>query len=695
MADLPPGFVLDQPQTVAPPPGFQLDGPDTRSVIARTLSPRRENFPEYTLGPMDAGRENRPLEERALLSEFDRKGGDVGASIGKDRYGNPTIITNRGTFYLERPGLDPKDISDAQRAAGAVVHEAAPYLAAGVATGGTTWIPAVATQMATGLAKESIDQAGNAMQGKPVEYSKLATTPLWAGAGEAAGRVVFAVMRPVFRSLFGAKAPSNLVNSNGTLTDDALKALDDAQVPADQLDDLAQQELRRMQQHGVLTREQAERFNFFKNQGIEPTRAQITRAADDFQLQQEAAKTSTGVRAALEGQEQQISQAFDTTIRGTGGNATTSGSPISDAVLNKASQLDAEISRLYTAAREATNGEKVIGLNQMAQNLRARAPDNELTGGLIRSIRGDLMERGVMDKNWRVVGKIDVNTAETVRQVLNQRWNSTNDYGRILIRQLKDSLDADVLRTAGDDIFQEARRAKAAFESGLRPEALSKFDVNERSLVRHVLENRIKADDVFDQAVLSKSWKASDLRELRNYLTRGSQQQTQTGLQAWNDLRAETAQWIKDQAFSNALDQGGNASMRSGAIRRSLDKIGPDRLSVLFNAEERQFLNNMTRLEQLRQPVPLTGNGKGPSAQAIGGLVTEIRRQAAKLPVIGQIMGGIIDAVQNNTRAVQALSSPIPQAVNAATEAAARRAVVTPAGAVGAVTGSEIEDRLR
>lgn len=648
---------------------------DTRNWLQRTVNPRRENFPEYAASG---------TPEQVLAAEQQLRGGNP--SLGQDRYGNPTLVTDRGTFYPNRPGPSLNDVPNALSGFQRIAKEVAPFIAGGGATNLMKAIPAAATQAGIGLVTETMDQTNNALQGREVNTGKLVTTPAFAALGELGSRAVLAAAKPIIARALGTNTTSNLVNPDGTISDDALKALSDNGIDQNQLDDMALQELSRMKDSGALTREQAERFNLFRQYKMNPLRAQVTRTADDFMAQQEAAKTSTSVRSALEGQEQTISQAFDTQIRGTGGNAVTSGSPVADAVLNKATQLDAEISSLYNQARQAANGEKNIGLNQLAQNLRARAPSNELSGGVIRAIRGDLMERGIIDRNFRVVGKVDVNTAEEVRKVINSHWTSTNDTGRNLLRQFKDSLDADVLKMAGDDVYQQARAAKTAFEEGLRPTSLSKFDTNERSLVRNILENKIKAQDVFEQSVLSKSWKESDLRELRNYLIRGSQEQRVVGLKAWDDLRAETLDWIKSQAFSNALDQTEQASMRSGSIGKAMDRIGDGRLEILFKGEEREFLRNMRRLEQLRQPVPRTGDGRGPSAQGIAMLTEEVRKQAAGLPMVGKLF----DIFLNQSRAINALSNPVTPAMNAAQNAAARRVIVTPGAAAGVV----VEDRL-
>lgn len=655
---------------------------DDRNILARTLNPRRENLPESIPALRNQSPEDALNLARGGQDQYGLRlrNPDPNAQITQDEYGNPLINMNGQPAYMNRPGLSGADIAPAFKAVDSAAKEVAPYLAAGAGAVPITLGRGLLAQGGTGLAAEAINQTGNAIQGEEVNWGKLATTPLFAMAGEAAGRAAYAVARPVISTLLGNKTPDTLVNPDGTLTEETIKALADNGVSPERFDDLATRELTRLRDAGQITAEQAERFNFFKGLGIEPTRAQVTRSADDFMLQQEAAKTGTAVRETLEGQEAQIAEAFDTTLRGTGGNGVTSNSPVADAVLNKAVVLDQEISRLYGEARKAAPEEKFVRLNRYAQNLRSRASDNEITGGLIKSLKGDLVERGILDKNWKVVGKIDVNTAEKVRQVINERYDSTNDLGRIIMRGLKDSLDDDVLSAAGDDLFKAARKAKAQFEAGLTTGKLSKFDKNQRSLVREVLENKIKSDDLFDRAILGKTWKAKDLDELRTYLTNGSPEQITAGTQAWNDLRAETVQWIKDQTFANALDQSGNATMRSGAIKRALDKIGQERIGVLFTGPEQQFLKAMRRLEQLRQPVPMTGGGKGPSAQAIAGMESEVKKLANKVPMLGSML----EILQNSAKSAAATGNPVQKAIDKASSARSNR------GATGLGAGSGV-----
>lgn len=678
------GEAIPAQPTPAQPQPIAQQQPSIFQRISSAINPPRENLPEFMGGGSP---------ESALA--YARQMGDTTASLGADIYGNPTITTaGRGQQYLNRPGLSVSDISGAIRGVERTAQEVAPYLAGGVVTAPLRAGLQTLAQGGVGLAQESIQQAGRAVQGESVEWSKLATTPIFAMAGDAAGRLAYSVAAPAISKIIGSRPTVRIVNPDGTLTDDAVRMLREAGSKPDDFSRAMASEVNALKQTGVLTQDQAERFNFMKGMGIEPTSAQITRTADDFQLQQELAKRSGEVRGALEGQEAVIARAFDDRVIGTGG--ATTGSPISDAVVRKATELDAQISRFYNAARGAAPGAQNVRLNRYAETLRQRAPDNELTGGLIRSIRGDLMERGIIDKNFKVVGLVDVDTAETVRQVLNQRYDSTNALGRTIIRELKEQLDDDVISTAGNDIFRQARAARADFSAQLRPEKVSKFDINQRSFVEDIMDNTIKADDVFNKLVLSAQAKPSDLVQLKRYLTTGSPEQIEQGALALNSLRAQSLDWIKQTAFTGPVDANGMQAVTRSGLDRAIDKIGKDKLKVIFTPTEVQFLDDMKRLAQLREPVRGTALGRGPSAQAIERMERSIM---SRLPVAGQFYDFF-----KNLGMIRADKLATSQTLNPASETmqALTRAANTPATArqvsgatrgVSAYTGAQAQEQ--
>ena len=212
---------------------------------------------------------------------------------------------------------------------------------------------------------------------------------------------------------------------------------------------------------------------------------------------------------------------------------------------------------------------------------------------------------------------------------MNSFHNSTTDFGRQKLRDFKAALDDDVLSAAGSDFFKQGRSAKASFEKKLSNARVSKFDSRKANLVRDVLENKINPDTFVNDVVNSKKWRASDLKELKQFSTDGG-----ADLAPWNDLRAETLDSIKTAAFKGAEDAAGNKALSRDGLQRALNKIGTDKLKVLFEPEELKFLRDIMNVSKLREPVRGTALGKGPSAQAIKSLEDRVRN----IPLIGSII---------------------------------------------------------
>lgn len=450
------------------------------------------------------------------------------------------------------------------------------------------------------------------------------------GLGESLGSATLEATGSPFLATLAASAPEaslELLGFKGAnavkgskqitgITDDVEKTLARENIS---VDDLSPENVANIQNavKQDLT-DQIERAEFLREQGIEPTRAQITRDAGDFQTQQEIAKQPGKVRDALEGQEALIINRFDESIAGTGGQPVTSGSSVTDTVINRSTELDNEISDLYNRAREIAPGEKNVRMSELAALLKKKAPSDTATQGLIRSIKGDLQARGIIDDNFKVTGRVDVDTSEEVRKFINTHFDSTSDLGKGFMREFKDALDADTLKAAGEDVFNQARKAKAKFESDLNRAKINKFDKRKTSLVRDVLENKIDPDKLAEQVTSGGKYRAEDLNQLKTYLTKtGTPEQRKVGVQAWNDLRAETLNSIKAKAFIGPEDAAGNKTLSRAALETALKKVGNSRLNTMFSKQEKKFLDDILRVSKLREPVRGTALGRGPSAQAI------------------------------------------------------------------------------
>ena len=510
---------------------------------------------------------------------------------------------------------------------GEIAGESAPFLPAGVAAGAIKSI----TPRVLAAAGIGATEGGLIARGRGEDAQTQAETSVITGAATGA----FELALPVIGRLGGAlvrrvmgEAPAGAVIDNlGRPTQELQEALEKSGLTIDDLGDEAQAILAREATGREPT--QAARSAFLREQGLDPLKAQVTRAADDFQLQQEAAKTSGRVRDALERQEAVLTTRFNQAVLDTGGRAETPTSTVTDALVGKATVLDQQISDLYTAARDIAPGQKNVKPILLTDKLRELAPSNRRAGGAIEAIVGDLKQKGVLDEDMKVVGRIDVETAEDVRKLMNELYDPQNTFANGLLRQLKDELDSDVFQAAGKDVFSKGRKAKASFEKDLARAGVSKFDSRKANLVRDVLENKINPDTFTNDVVFSKKWRGADLQQLKNYIST-----TDDGLTAFDDLRADTLAKIRDSSFIGPEDAAGNRALSRNSLEKTVNKIGPHKMRVLFSKEERKFIDDMLKVSKLREPVRGTVIGKGPSAQAI----ISLEKKLQDLPIIGSLV---------------------------------------------------------
>jgi len=608
-----------------------------------------------------------PLESLAISAG--RGLTDIGRAVG---LAEPETKTTKQAFT----GLEEQ--RPITQTVGRAVGQALPFLAPGVGVGA---IPALAGRVAAGAAIGGLEGAAIAEgtgTGSVTESAGIGG--LIAGTAEAIFPIISRLGGALIKRVKG-KQVSSVFDSEGNPTKALEDALNESGITLDDLNQQAQLQL--TQQPANVLPEEAARAAQFEQLGLTPTRAQVTRDAADFQAQQEAAKTSGRVRGALEAQEGLLVNKFDEAVAGTGGQAVTSGSPVVDKVVNISTVLDNQISDLYQAARQAAPTDKFITLNRTALALSKLTDFERSTGGLPSSVRGFLKNRNILDSSGKLITsnkgiqkeisalkarfkksglkinpenrvvnslgqinekateqlfdlnikntgrKLSVADAESLRIDMNSLFNSLTPFGRSKLRELKSALDDDVLSAAGEDFFQQGRSAKAAFEERLSRAKISKFDNRKANLVRDVLENKINPDNFVNDVVNSKKWRASDLEQLKQFTTDNG-----ADLAPWDDLRAETLDSIKNAAFKGPEDAAGNRALSRDGLQRALQKIGTEKLKVLFEPEELKFLRDVLNVAKLREPVRGTALGKGPSAQAIQSLENRVRN----LPLIGSLI---------------------------------------------------------
>jgi hypothetical protein len=191
----------------------------------------------------------------------------------------------------------------------------------------------------------------------------------------------------------------------------------------------------------------AQRKKVFDDMGLDITEAQRTRSSDLFNTQQDALRREGPVKDAIERQDELLDQITKGQINSIGGVAQRANSTPIEAITDKAVQLDDEISELYKKAREQAPDDKVIKFSAAIENLRSNAPQNQMSNGTVQALRMKMRDMGVMDDEWKAIGKVDLNTSEELRKFANRIYGNANPEGREIIRQFKNNLDDDVFKS--------------------------------------------------------------------------------------------------------------------------------------------------------------------------------------------------------------------------------------------------------
>jgi len=570
-----------------------------------------------------------------------------------------TIAAGRGMMSIMR-GLGLADPEDpATKAAfsqleeqrpiatmtGEVVGQSAPFLLGGPAVGAVKSIGgrALASAGLGALEGATIAKGEGGTTDEAIGSGLLGGTV--AGALELAFPIISRTGGKLIRKVLGRNATAPIMDATGEVSSEFQTAMDRTGLT---LDDIAVDTRRQLETGSIQDPAALLRKNFLEEQGIIPTRSNITGEASDFQAQQELFKRSGRVRQAIEGQDEALSRGFDNAISATGGSANRSNSTAFDFIADRSIDLDASINDAYKQARNLATTAKVVKPEKLVSEVKKIAGSGQATGGLPSAVRDILKEKGVLvasrGKGLDVINKVDANVAEQIRTDMNALFDSLSPYGKGKLRALKNALDDDVADAVGEDVFKEARAAKAKFEKDLSRAKVNKFDKRKKELVRDILENKIHPDRFFDEAVLSKPIRSTDLEQLKRYLLLDADG---PGIDAWNDIRAEAMQRIKDQAFPEV---GGVKALSRAKIDSALDRFGRDKLRVLFSQDERKFLNNMKKVAEFREPVRGTALGRGPSAQAVGALEAALKKIA--------LVGGVFQDIAIDTRGKITIQPP-------------------------------------
>jgi hypothetical protein len=570
--------------------GRGISGKITQDRVNKSAEELRRNDPE--LAEM--------IEQMGGMERF-----MVGVGAGFTDVGRGAGLADDAS-QLETKNLDALEDQSLLAKGGRIVGQAAPFAPFAMAGGALASIGGrIAAQSGVGALEGATIAKGTG--GNPYEGAAIGAT---------IGAFSETAM-PVINSVFGQLKKKLGISSptpNNQLTEQAAQEIEGKGVLVDDFM-AATKEVAPGDIEGNAKREAV-----FQRMGITPTEAERTRDISLFSSQQDAFKRSGPVRDKLDKDQQLLTEKVAGWVTNTGGIPRTSEQSIIESVQNRSLRMDSDISDMYKSVRDGTSSEKVINLSAAMESLTKNAPLNERSQGTVKALRDQMATMGVAKNNgFSLQGRIDVDAAEELRIFANSLYDGSTPQAKQVIREFKNGLDDDVMSKLGKDSYKAARKAKADFEKGLTKPSKNKFDKNKTSLVRDILENTLAPEDFFNKTVRGKSkYKADDLADLKRYLTtQGSPDEVVSGIQSWNDLRAETMQYIQDTAFGGPESASGIKNLSRAKVETAFNSIGKDKMRVLFDEKERQLLTDLGKIAALKEAPSGIYNGSGPSGEAI------------------------------------------------------------------------------
>jgi len=660
---LPEGFTLDTPQEAnGLPEGFTLDAPQeggnfTDQPLQQGEIPRPQSSnPMDALPPQSMSPNNIVTERKKLLyAELVRRKQALTSEDMRKQARDETISEMGGStayFYgmhkglkkFER-GLGLADLPDQEEkefygeleeqrpfstGAGEITGEVLPMAPAfAVGAGPTTLLGRMGTTGMLNAMEGAILAKGSG--GDKMDMAMMAAlSGVFGLNAELMLPIVTALGRKIFQKVRG-KIPQNPLIVGGKPTAEFKEMLDTI---GTSFEDLTEDAVNIISEGKVKPDQVVRKDVLEKTMGKDTaTKAQMTRSATDFQIQEEIAKPDTIVRKRLEAQEQILDSEFKRTITKTEGTPIQSGSPIVDVVLTEKAATERAVGEAYDKAREISKEMPTVTPDGVVKTIKDMRYADGLMNEMPSAMKGELVNMGIIDDNFQILRNITVGEADILRKLTSPMYSSTTDYGRGGIRQIKDSIDNDVAEAVGEDVFKPARDMYADFKKRAAGTKRSKYSRRSKEIINDIIEDKIGDEKMFEKIMLNPSTRAADLADIKMFMK--SSVDKKAGEKAIKDLKAETLQYIKNEAFKGAVDEKGAGEITRRKLDTVLKKIGDKRLKVLFNAKELKFFEDMKAVTRLREPVNRTGMGKGPSAQ--GMTIARLEKFMRDAPIFGKV----------------------------------------------------------
>jgi hypothetical protein len=371
---------------------------------------------------------------------------------------------------------------------------------------------------------------------------------------------------------------------------------------------------------------------------VPATRGQITR--DPVQLRNEGNVSATDagkpIRETYLDQNQALLDNLEVLKGRQRGKAQTPeavGISVQDQALRAKLQLKKdEVKAKYKAAEQAGELQGKVSPARLIQTIR-NSPDTTHFGW----VDSWLNKAEVIKKtpSGTVTRKLTLKEMEDLRQAAVARamdGGTEGYYAGKVISAIDAATDG-----VGGKLYKEARAARKA----------QALEFEETGAIARLVENKSRTDrataleDTWRKTVVGGS--VQDLRNVkRSLLTGGDRKTRAAGKTAWRDLRAQTIQFIKDEATKSvALNERGQPNITPAAMKRAIDAIGKEKIDEIFSPGTAVRLDRILEATRTVKTVPPPGHA---GSSTMSNVLAFLERGLGRLPVVGDIGSGAIRA---------------------------------------------------
>lgn len=333
----------------------------------------------------------------------------------------------------------------------------------------------------------------------------------------------------------------------------------------------------------------AQRAAVLKRVGITETRASALTgdaqaAADDYQMSGLNSPSGKRMAEVIRSERDALENHSDDLISRTGGTHGTDqstnitrGETILSPLEGLQEHFDNGVRALYKQADERAAGQPVTlgGLKEVMGD------DSLMTNSDRVSMRGALgaylKKLNVQGEDGSIAG--NVQQAETIRKYLNENWSPQNSG---YVRALKNALDDDVTKSAGSDIYQQARQLRAQRAQTLEdPNGIAKIlDTSGPNGINRKVYPQDVGKTLANMPVPQFQHIVSTLKNLPPEL------QEQGGA-AINEIRAQFANQVRDAGTST------KSMWNSKGVDQVL-KANNARMNAVFSPQELQGFQDLS-----------------------------------------------------------------------------------------------------